>query len=31
VDVFIEVDRRPLWQVVLAKLMHTAWRGFREA
>lgn len=31
VDVFGEVDARPVWQVIVAKIIHRAWRGFREA
>ena len=31
VDVFAEVDARPIWEVVAAKLVHRFWRGFRAA
>lgn len=31
VDVFSEVESRPLWQVVVAKVVHKLWPGFREA
>jgi hypothetical protein len=31
VDVFGEVDSRPVWQVIVAKLVHRVWRGFRSA
>jgi hypothetical protein len=28
VTVFLEVDTRPLWQVVVAKLIHRLWPRF---
>jgi hypothetical protein len=31
VDVFGEVDIRPIWQVLVAKILHRFWRGFPSA
>jgi len=31
VSVFAEVDSRPVWQVVVAKVVHRLWPGFRSA
>jgi len=31
VSVFDEVDSRPVWQVLVAKLIHRFWRGFPSA
>lgn len=31
VDVFAEVDSRPLWSVVIAKLVYRLWRRFPDS
>ena len=31
VDVFAEVDRKPVWAVIAAKIIHRFRRGFRSA
>lgn len=31
VDIFINVESEPLWKVMVAKLIHHFWKGFKGA
>ena len=31
VDTFANVDTAPVWRVIVAKIAHRFWRGFRGA
>ena len=31
VNIFIRVEREPLYKVVIAKLVYKYWKGFKEA